>query len=142
MIQTLSGTGACRAAGVFLARFSGASTIYISDPTWGNHLTIMAEVRNDDDVAYIERIVLRQATKSRITAMTTWGNQPPGTTIMAEAGLEVRSYRYFDAATNGLDYAGLREDIEAAPDGSAFLLHACAHNPTGVDPTDAQARSE
>jgi len=30
------------------------------------------------------------------------------------------------------------EDIKAAPNGSIFMLHACAHNPTGVDPTEAQ----
>ena len=32
----------------------------------------------------------------------------------------------------------MMEDIDAAPSGSFFLLHACAHNPTGVDPTAAQ----
>ena len=30
---------------------------------------------------------------------------------------------------------GLLEDLEAAPSGAIVLLHACAHNPTGVDPT-------
>ena len=96
-IQTLSGTGACRAAGVFLERFSSADTVYVSAPTWGNHIP-----------------------------------------IFEEAGLAVKRYRYFDAATNGLDFAGMLADVEAAPDGSVFLLHACAHNPTGVDPTAAQ----
>ena len=33
------------------------------------------------------------------------------------------------------------EDIKSAPKGSFFLLHACAHNPTGVDPTKAQVRT-
>jgi aspartate/tyrosine/aromatic aminotransferase len=32
----------------------------------------------------------------------------------------------------GLDYDGMIESINAAPDGSVFLLHACAHNPTGI----------
>ena len=57
---------------------------------------------------------------------------------MKDAGLEVRRYRYLDSKTNGLDFAGLMEDADAAPDGSPFMLHACAHNPTGVDPTEAQ----
>ena len=65
----------------------------------------------------------------------TWGNHIP---IMKDAGLEVRRYRYLDSKTNGLDFAGLMEDADAAPDGSPFMLHACAHNPTGVDPTEAQ----
>jgi len=35
----------------------------------------------------------------------------------------------------GFDKAGMLEDLKSAPEGSIFLLHACAHNPTGVDPT-------
>lgn len=62
----------------------------------------------------------------------TWGNHQA---IFRDAHLEVRNYRYFDKTTNGLDLKGMLEDIRAAPKGSVILLHACAHNPTGVDPT-------
>lgn len=62
----------------------------------------------------------------------TWGNHIP---IMKDAGMEVRRYTYYEPASRGLDFAGLMKDLEGAPDGSIFLLHACAHNPTGVDPT-------
>jgi aspartate aminotransferase len=62
----------------------------------------------------------------------TWGNHPKVFTL---AGLTVRSYRYYDPATRGLDFNGLLEDLSSAPLGSIVLLHACAHNPTGVDPT-------
>lgn len=65
----------------------------------------------------------------------TWGNHIP---IMKNAGLTPAQYRYYDAATNGVDFAGFLEDVKGAEDGSAFLLHACAHNPTGCDPTKAQ----
>jgi len=50
----------------------------------------------------------------------------------------VRKYRYFDSATKGLDFEGMVADLEAAPEGSVVLLHAIAHNPTGVDPTPDQ----
>eukprot|EP00562_Extubocellulus_spinifer_P026363 CAMPEP_0178665058 /NCGR_PEP_ID=MMETSP0698-20121128/29732_1 /TAXON_ID=265572 /ORGANISM="Extubocellulus spinifer, Strain CCMP396" /LENGTH=412 /DNA_ID=CAMNT_0020308309 /DNA_START=35 /DNA_END=1276 /DNA_ORIENTATION=- len=62
----------------------------------------------------------------------TWGNH---LAIFKEAGLDVRRYRYYNAETNGLDYDGLLEDLEGAPEGSIILLHSCAHNPTGCDPT-------
>lgn len=62
----------------------------------------------------------------------TWGNHPK---IFNLGGLEVKSYRYYDPATRGLDFKGLVEDLNAAPSGAIVLLHACAHNPTGVDPT-------
>ena len=65
----------------------------------------------------------------------TWGNH---NSIFAAAGIEVRNYRYFDAKTKGLDFVGMIADLEAAAAGSCVLLHTCAHNPTGVDPTEEQ----
>ena len=62
----------------------------------------------------------------------TWGNHIP---IFTDAGLTVKQYRYYNAKNCGLDTAGMLADLDAAPAGSIVLLHACAHNPTGVDPT-------
>ncbi|PKI67621.1 aspartate aminotransferase, cytoplasmic-like [Punica granatum] len=62
----------------------------------------------------------------------TWGNHPKVFTL---AGLSVKTYRYYDPATRGLDFQGMLEDLNSAPAGAIVLLHACAHNPTGVDPT-------
>lgn len=64
-----------------------------------------------------------------------WGNHRK---IFLKAGLNQGDYRYWDARTRGLDYEGMLEDLRNAPNGSAVLLHACAHNPTGVDPTQEQ----
>jgi aspartate aminotransferase len=57
---------------------------------------------------------------------------------MVVTGVEQATYRYYKPSTRGLDFEGLMSDIQAAPSGSVFLLHACAHNPTGVDPTPEQ----
>lgn len=66
----------------------------------------------------------------------TWENHGK---VIADAGAGVlETYRYWDAASCGLDEGGLMADLEAMPEGSIVLLHACAHNPTGVDPTHAQ----
>ncbi|CAN0900133.1 Aspartate aminotransferase, cytoplasmic [Linum grandiflorum] len=62
----------------------------------------------------------------------TWGNHIK---IFTLAGLSVKTYRYYDPATKGLDFQGMLEDLGSAPSGAVVLLHACAHNPTGVDPT-------
>ncbi|EPQ29123.1 uncharacterized protein PFL1_03411 [Pseudozyma flocculosa PF-1] len=64
-----------------------------------------------------------------------WGNHTP---IFRDSGLEVKQYRYYDKKTVGLDFQGMLDDIKAAPAKSIILLHACAHNPTGVDPTQEQ----
>ena len=93
-VQSLSGTGACRLVGEFVAKFMGngkdKTAMYMPDPTWGNHIP-----------------------------------------IMQNAGLKVVRYRYFDPATRGFDFKGMLADVKAAEDKSCFLLHACAHNPTG-----------
>jgi aspartate aminotransferase len=61
----------------------------------------------------------------------TWGNHIP---LYKDAGFEVKYYAYYNEKNCGLDFDGLVRDVEAAPNNSLFLFHACAHNPTGVDP--------
>ncbi len=58
--------------------------------------------------------------------------------VFSDSGLEVAKYRYYNKETIGLDFEGLIADIKGAEKGSVFLLHACAHNPTGIDPTQEQ----
>lgn len=96
-VQCLSGTGALRVMFEFLSKNFPNSTVFVSNPTWGNHKK-----------------------------------------VIREAGLKQGSYRYYKPSTLGLDFEGYCEDVANAPDGSIFLIHACAHNPTGVDPTEAQ----
>lgn len=66
-----------------------------------------------------------------------WANH---NAVFTDAGLEVEKYRYYNKDTIGLDFDGLLADIKAAPNNSIILLHSCAHNPTGVDPTEDQWR--
>lgn len=53
--------------------------------------------------------------------------------LFSNAGYQVQEYRYYSAQTHGLDFAGMLEDIQNLPDNSIVILHACCHNPTGVD---------
>jgi len=53
--------------------------------------------------------------------------------LFEAAGFPVRSYKYYDPATRGLDFKGMQESLNAMPAGSIVVLHACCHNPTGVD---------
>jgi len=65
----------------------------------------------------------------------TWGNHIP---LAQDSGLTVKKYRYYNSKTCGLDEENLLTDLKAIPKGSVVLLHACAHNPTGVDPSQEQ----
>ena len=58
--------------------------------------------------------------------------------LFSSAGFIVESYRYYDAATRGVDFIGMLADLNAAAPGTIILLHACCHNPTGYDITGAQ----
>jgi aspartate aminotransferase len=51
---------------------------------------------------------------------------------MKSSGLEPVYYRYYDPNTKGVDFVGLLEDVQSATSGGVFLIHACAHNPTGL----------
>ncbi|WP_347268774.1 amino acid aminotransferase [Paracoccus sp. (in: a-proteobacteria)] len=96
-LATVGGTGAIRQA-LELARMANPDLrVFVSDPTWPNHVSIMQFM-----------------------------------------GLPVTSYRYFDAATRGVDFEGLKADISAAKRGDVVLLHGCCHNPTGANLTLAQ----
>ncbi|KAF4521798.1 hypothetical protein B566_EDAN011383 [Ephemera danica] len=64
-----------------------------------------------------------------------WGNHTP---IFKHSGLQVKQYRYYDPKTCGFDFQGALQDIARIPEQSIILLHACAHNPTGVDPRPEQ----
>lgn len=60
--------------------------------------------------------------------------------LFERAGFDVVNYPYYDAASHGLDLKGMLDFLRALPRQSVVVLHACCHNPTGVDPTPAQWR--
>jgi aromatic-amino-acid transaminase len=65
----------------------------------------------------------------------TWENHHA---MFAGAGLKVDTYPYYDAATGGLRFDAMLAHLQTLPRHSVVLLHACCHNPTGVDLTNAQ----
>jgi aromatic-amino-acid transaminase len=91
---TPGGTGAIRQAMELIALASPGATVWLPDPTWPNHPSIIAYLR-----------------------------------------LPMRTYRYFDAETRGIDSAGMKADLAGVAPGDVVLLHGCCHNPTGADPT-------
>jgi aromatic-amino-acid transaminase len=61
--------------------------------------------------------------------------------LFTRAGFEVSEYAYYDAKLRnegGIDFAGMKAALNAAPAGTVVVLHACCHNPTGYDLTPAQ----
>ena len=90
--HTPGGTGALRVAAELIKRARPDATVWVSDPTWGNHPS-----------------------------------------VFKAAGLKVRDYPYYDAASQSLRGEEMLTALAAVPDGDVVLLHACCHNPSGVD---------
>ncbi len=99
VIQTPGGCGALRLVAELVRTARPTATIWVSDPTWGNHVPLL-------------------------------GN----------AGLQLRTYPYLDPATLSLNFSAMVDALAAAQPGDLVLLHACCHNPTGVDLAPAQWR--
>jgi len=93
-LATVGGTGAVRQALELARMASPDATVFVSDPTWPNHLSILSYL-----------------------------------------GIKTRLYRYFDAETRGVDFAGMMADLAQAKAGDVVLLHGCCHNPTGANLT-------
>ena len=65
----------------------------------------------------------------------TWPNHP---SIIKYLGMKMAEYRYFDGATRGIDFEGLKADLATVAKGDVVLLHGCCHNPTGANLSAAQ----
>lgn len=96
-LQTPGGCGALRVAAELIKTARPGATLWVSDPTWGNHIPLL-------------------------------GN----------AGVRIRTYPYYDAATHGLNFDAMLACLAQVPAGDLVLLHAACHNPTGVDLTRPQ----
>ncbi|HEY6530419.1 MAG TPA: amino acid aminotransferase [Cellvibrionaceae bacterium] len=98
--QTPGGCGALRVAAEVIKKARPTACIWVSDPTWGNHIPLL-------------------------------GN----------AGLEIKTYPYYDATTQSISEAAMFECLSQVPAGDLVLVHGCCHNPTGVDLTQQQWRT-
>lgn len=72
------------------------------------------------------------SSKNIFVPKPTWANH---VAVFTDAGLKADFYAYYDVKNNGLDFANLKKSVAAAPEESVILLHACCHNPTGMDLT-------
>ena len=107
-VQTIGGSGGLKVGSDFLKRFFPSADVWVSDPTWDNHRA-----------------------------------------MFEGAGFKVNTYPYYDAATGALNFSAMLQAFKGdhnqaggipvpIPERSIVLMHACCHNPTGVDLTAAQ----
>ncbi len=95
--HTPGGTGALRVAAEFIKRANPDATIWVTNPTWANHIS-----------------------------------------MFQAAGLKVKEYAYYDYSTKGLQEEQMFAELAQVPAGDVVLVHACCHNPSGMDLNFAQ----
>ncbi|KAH8117353.1 aspartate aminotransferase [Phellopilus nigrolimitatus] len=113
----------------------GAGSAVLAEGRVASVQTISGTGANHLAALFLSRFYEWNGPKQVFISNPTWVNHKA---ILKNVGIEHIDYPYYDPKTIGLDYAGLLNSLSTAPEHSVFLLHACAHNPTGVDPTAEQ----
>ena len=96
-IQTPGGSGSLRVAAGMILRASPEASVWVSEPTWANHVP-----------------------------------------LLAGAGLTLKPYPYYDSTNHVIKIDEMLAALRQTPAGDIVLLHACCHNPSGLDPTVEQ----
>ncbi|KAK7693651.1 hypothetical protein QCA50_003220 [Cerrena zonata] len=97
--------------------------------------TISGTGANHLGALFLSRFYEFNGEKKAYLSDPTWVNH---FAIFKNVQVEPVTYPYYDPKTIGLAYQPFIDTLKSAPERSVFLLHACAHNPTGVDPTREQ----
>lgn len=99
-LQAPGGSGSLRVAAGLLLRARNNARVWVSEPTWNNHVP-----------------------------------------LLGGAGLDLQPYPYYDTDKHVLQIDAMLECLRAAPKGDVVLLHACCHNPSGLDPGEEEWRA-
>ena len=84
-------------------------------------------------------MILRAAPNASVWASEpTWANHVP---LLGGAGLNLKPYPYYDTERHVIDMDGMLAALRTAPTGDVVLLHACCHNPSGLDPSEDDWRA-
>ncbi|MBT8087366.1 MAG: aspartate/tyrosine/aromatic aminotransferase [Gammaproteobacteria bacterium] len=99
-IQAPGGSGSLRVAASLILRARADATVWVSDPTWANHVP-----------------------------------------LLGGAGLTLKPYPYYDTERHVLKIGDMLDTLSRASAGDLVLLHACCHNPSGLDPSEDDWRT-
>ncbi len=117
----------------------GAQTLLLGQgsPLMASHRSLTVQTLGGTGALKVGADFLRLILPNAKVAISnpSWANHQA---LFSAAGFEVISYQYYDANTHGLNFAGMLADLKALPAGTIVVLHACCHNPTGVDPNPEQ----
>ncbi|MGB6009187.1 aromatic amino acid transaminase [Castellaniella sp.] len=119
----------------------GAATLLLGakSPLLAGHRSVTVQTLGGTGALKVGADFLKRVLPKAQVAISnpSWANHEA---LFSAAGFPIVSYDYYDAATHGLNFDGMLASLKALPAGTIVVLHACCHNPTGVDPSPEQWR--
>lgn len=108
-----------------------------NSPLLGSGRLLTAQALGGTGALKIGADFLKRLTPSATVAISdpSWENHRA---LFEGAGFNVVTYPYYDAATHGVNFPGMLEALRTYPENTIVVLHACCHNPTGVDLNEEQ----
>lgn len=117
----------------------GAQTLLLGkgSPLISEHRSLTVQTLGGTGALKVGADFLRHLLPNSHVAISdpSWANHRA---LFESAGFTVDTYTYYDAASHGLNFDGMLASLKAMPAGTIVVLHACCHNPTGVDPSAEQ----
>lgn len=105
--------------------------------TYGERLLGVQTIGGSGALSLIGQLLKEEHDQTIYLSDPTWANHSP---IFRRAGVTTHSYTYLNWNTLRLDFQGLCDSLQKLPKGSAVLLHACCHNPSGINPSEGEWR--
>jgi len=110
-----------------------------ADSIGGDRIAMLQTPGGSGSLRVAAGVILRAKADATVwVSGPTWANHVP---LLGGAGLELKSYAYYDDEQKTLDLDAMLDALHDIPKGDIVLLHACCHNPTGIDPDEAQWRA-
>ena len=109
-----------------------------ADSVAGDRVAMLQTPGGSGSLRVAAGVVLRARKDATVwVSGPTWANHVP---LLGGAGLELKTYAYYDDERKSLDLDAMLDALHDIPKGDVILLHASCHNPTGIDPDEAQWR--
>ncbi len=113
-------------------------SLMFAEAVAGERLAMLQTPGGSGSLRVAAGLILRARADATVwVSEPTWANHIP---LLGGAGLQLKPYAYYDTERHVIRFDAMLEALRAVPKGDIVLLHACCHNPSGLDPSEEQWR--
>lgn len=118
---------------------SAMQALAFADVVSGDRLATIQTPGGSGSLRVAAGLILRAREGATVwVSEPTWNNHAP---LLGGAGLTLKPYPYYDTESHTIRFDAMLDALRAVPQGDIVLLHACCHNPSGLDPSEDQWRA-